>query len=267
VKGVNGSVTTDTLIDADACTQTARSGFGKGQVEPTELRAIPLFAQVAENDLAELAAAASERRYSARARFIRDGGQCHALHVIMEGTAEVFSGSADEEAEAVIEIAQPGAVLLLTSVMTGCAYAASARTLSPARIVTIPATAIRELFDRDGAFARALVGELSRTSCRMLAELRSLKTRTSTERLLNWLLSAAQSNGSHHLKLPFGKRTLASLLGMTPECLSRSFRSLAKQGIVVRGRDVSFADRSGLAKAISSSAKASMDEPILPPTA
>jgi CRP-like cAMP-binding protein len=54
-------------------------------------------------------------------------------------------------------------------------YAAAARTLSPARIVAIPAAAIRELFDGDRTFARAVADELSRASHRTLAELKSLK--------------------------------------------------------------------------------------------
>jgi CRP/FNR family transcriptional regulator, transcriptional activator FtrB len=145
----------------------------------------------------------------------------------------------------------PITVLLLASVMTGSPYVAGARTLSPARIIVLPAAAIRELFYRDQVFARAVVGELSRSCCRMLTELRTFKTHTSAERLLHWLRNAAQYPSSGHFKLPFGKRTLASLLGMTPECLSRSFRNLAKQGIVVRGREVSFADRSAWARAVS----------------
>jgi len=219
------------------------SVYSATRVDIAELKSIRLFTEMPENDLAELAAAASERRFASRALVIREGGQCRALHLIMEGTVEVSSAADDQEA--VIDIAESGAALLLTSVMTECPYAAGARTLSPARIVAIPAAAIRERFDCDRTFARAIVGELSRVSHRMLVELRSLKTRTSTERLQNWLLSVAQSNGSGTFKLLFGKRTLASLLGMTPECLFRSFRSLAKHGVTVRGRDVMFTNGSG----------------------
>ena len=243
MKGVNSLATS--MVDADLHTQVHLPR----RVDIAELKSIQLFAEMADYDLVEVAAAGSERRFAPGALFIREGGQCHALHLIMEGTVEMFSGSDDQEV--VIDIVQPGAVLLLTSVMAGLPYAASASTLSPARIVAISAAAIHELFERDRKFARTVVGELSRASHRMLAELSSFKTRTSTERLLNWLLSVAQSKGSGHFKLPFGKRTLASLLGMTPECLSRSLRGLGKHGITVRGRDVSFADQSAWARAVS----------------
>lgn len=222
----------------------ARARYGR-RIDNVELKSIPLFACMAENDLKELAAISALRRFEPRSTFVRENAKCDTLHVVSEGTIELFSGSDDQET--VIDIVQAGAVLLLASVMAGLPYAAAARTLSPARIIAIPASAIRRLFDRDAAFARAVAIELSRAACRMMEELRSLKTRNSIERLVDWLLQAdAQANGSGHFKLPFGKRTLASRLGMTPECLSRSLRNLAEYGVSVGGRDVTVTDRAAL---------------------
>jgi CRP/FNR family transcriptional regulator, transcriptional activator FtrB len=52
------------------------------------------------------------------------------------------------------------------------------------------------------------------------------------------------SNG--FFKLPFGKRTLASRLGMTAECMSRGLHTLVDQGVLVRGRDIRITDRAAL---------------------
>ena len=40
------------------------------------------------------------------------------------------------------------------------------------------------------------------------------------------------------LTLPYDKRTLASLLGMTPENLSRAFNTLRPYGVDVSGSDI-----------------------------
>jgi CRP/FNR family transcriptional activator FtrB len=211
-----------------------------------ELKAIRLFAQVPADRLQPLAGAASQQRVALRALVIAEGEECDALYGLLEGTVEVFSRFDDQET--VIDVVQPGAALLLACVMTGLPYAAAARALSPARILAIPAAAVRALFESDGIFARAVAEELSRASHRALAELKSLKMHTSVERLADWLLRAdAGSHGSGQFRLPFGKRTLASRLGMTPECLSRSLRNLADHGLTVRGRDVTVADRAALA--------------------
>jgi CRP/FNR family transcriptional regulator, transcriptional activator FtrB len=81
----------------------------------------------------------------------------------------------------------------------------------------------------------------------MLLDLKSLKVRTSIERLADWLINAGEANGNEEFRLTFGKRTLASRLGMTPECLSRSLRTLADRGVTVSGRKVMITDRAALA--------------------
>ena len=48
------------------------------------------------------------------------------------------------------------------------------------------------------------------------------------------------------LELPQDKRTLASLLGMTPENLSRAFNTLKPYGVVVRGNKISLDDLEAL---------------------
>jgi CRP/FNR family transcriptional activator FtrB len=232
-----------------------RRARGVGSVDIAELKSIRLFTQVPADRLQELADAASQQRVGLRAPVIEEGEECDALYGLLEGTVEVFSRFDDQET--VIDVVPPGAALLLACVMTGLPYAAAARTLSPARIIAIPAVAIRGLFDRDRVFARTVAIELSRSSCRIIEELTSLKTRTSIERLADWLVQAdAQADSNGHFKLPCGKRTLASHLGMTPECLSRGLRSLADHGLTVRGRDVTVADRAELAAIIGAVAPA-----------
>jgi CRP/FNR family transcriptional regulator, transcriptional activator FtrB len=213
-----------------------------------DFKSIRLFAGVSDVHLQALAQSAWQERVAARSMVIEEDASCEALYGVLDGTVEVLAGLDDEET--VIDVIELGSVLLLACVITGRPYVASVRTLSPARIMAVPAPAVRELFDGDKAFARNVAAELSRSSWRMLWDIKSLKVRTSIERLADWLITAAdgQGNGNGHseFRLPFGKRTLASRLGMTPECLSRSLRSLAAHGVRVRGREVTVADRAAL---------------------
>jgi len=215
-------------------------------VSLADFKSIRLFAAVPDDNLQPLARTAWQERLPARATVIEQDAPCEALYGLIEGTVEVLSGV--DEQETVIDVVEPGAVLLLACAVTAVPYIASVRTLSPVRILAAPATAVRELFDGDKAFARSVAAELSRSSCRMILDLKSLKVRTSIERLADWIIDAGdQANGNGEFRLPFGKRTLASRLGMTPECLSRSLRSLAAHGVQVRGREVILADRATLA--------------------
>jgi CRP/FNR family transcriptional regulator, transcriptional activator FtrB len=213
---------------------------------PADFKSIRLFADVPDPHLQELARTAWQERLPPRTAIFEQDAPCEALYALVEGTVEVLSRFDDEET--VIDVVAPGSVLLLACVVTAIPYIASVRTLSAVRILAVPAPAVRGLFDGDKAFARSVAGELSRSSCRMILDLKSLKVRTSIERLADWLIDAGhQGNGNGEFRLPFGKRTLASRLGMTPECLSRSLRALSAHGVRVRGREVTLADRAALA--------------------
>ena len=52
--------------------------------------------------------------------------------------------------------------------------------------------------------------------------------------------------GAGPFDLPFGKARLASLLGMTPENLSRAFRNLQAYGVTVNGSRISITDQRDL---------------------
>jgi CRP/FNR family transcriptional regulator, transcriptional activator FtrB len=91
---------------------------------------------------------------------------------------------------------------------------------------------VRDILGRDNPFARAVVAELALRYRDLVRALKGQKLRTGTERLANWITQTDARNGpTGHVILPFEKRRLVSLLGMTPENLSRSFTALASPGL------------------------------------
>ena len=73
---------------------------------------------------------------------------------------------------------------------------------------------------------------------------KDLKLRNSTERLANYLLRQQKAQGvGPEFDLPLEKRRLASFLGMTPENLSRAFKSLQAYGVAVNGNRITIADQ------------------------
>jgi CRP/FNR family transcriptional activator FtrB len=138
---------------------------------------------------------------------------------------------------------QPVGTFILAAVLKDAVYLMSARTCQRSKILLIPSEKIRETFQKDEAFARAIVIELARCHRGVVKEYKDLKLRTSVERLANRLLRNREDQGGEgKLKLPHEKRTLASLLGMTPENLSRAFNTLKPYGVEVDGAIVSLKD-------------------------
>jgi CRP/FNR family transcriptional activator FtrB len=128
----------------------------------------------------------------------------------------------------------------------------SGRSVEGSQILMIPAETVREIFARDHVFARAVVRELSGRYRAVVKALKNHKLRNAVERLANCLLRLHQEQGSSGmLTLQVDKRTLAALLGMTPENLSRAFSTLRPYGVEVNGREIrltQLADLRALAK-------------------
>ena len=209
------------------------------------IRALPLFRDMSEANFAALVAAAFLQRFPLHTTLINEGDLPDFLHIVVDGSVEMFSSHNGHETT--IDILRPVATFILAAVIRDEPYLKSARTLAPARILMIPAQTVRDVFDRDSAFARAIVNELAERYRVIVRSLKNEKLRTSAERLANWILQAdAQQGNRHSVELAFDKRKLASRLGMTPENLSRNLALLAKYGVKSSGRDILIEDATAL---------------------
>ncbi len=211
------------------------------------VRALPLFRDMSEAHFDELMRAAFLQRFPQHVTLIREGEQPDFLHVVLDGAAELF-GTHDAH-ETTLDIIYPVTSFILAAVIRDEVYLKSARTLTPAQILMIPAQTVRDVFDRDAAFARAIVNELAERYRTIVRSLKNEKLRNSAERLANWILCTdARQGNQHSIELTFDKRTLASRLGMTPENLSRNLASLSKHGVKSSGRGIIIEDAAALAK-------------------
>ena len=144
---------------------------------------------------------------------------------------------------------KPVSTFILAATIKEAPYLMSARTIEKSRIALIPSQDVRAVFDTDAHFARAIVSELAMCYRSVVKNTKDLKLRTSLERLANYLLRQQQyAGGANEFELPVEKRRMASLLGMTPENLSRAFKGLGPYGVVVSGNRVEITDQDDLTK-------------------
>lgn len=211
------------------------------------VRALPLFRGMAPGHFESLMKAALLQRFPPAVTLIIEGDLPDFLHVVVEGTVELFATHAGRETT--IATLDPLTTFILAAVIRDEVYLKSARTLAPSRILMIPAGAVRDIFGRDANFARAVVVELASRYRGIVRALKNQKLRTSAERLAGWILLADRRNGgSGRVRLGYEKRTLAALLGMTAENLSRNLAILARHGVTTDGRDIAITDRERLAQ-------------------
>lgn len=202
-----------------------------------DVRALDLFADMEAANFEELMQAAYLQRFPPQVQLITEGEPADFLHVVVEGTVELFANTNSRETTMVI--VEPVATFILAAVLRDAVYLKSARTLTPARILLIPAENIRAVFERDAAFARSMVSELAARYRDIVKLLKNQKLRAAVERLANYLIAEHRKQGGNgSVMLPVDKRTVAALLGMTPENLSRAFSTLGPYGVVVNGGEI-----------------------------
>lgn len=201
------------------------------------VRALELFAAMSEESFDLLMQAAFLQWFPPQVTLIEEGGPADFLHVVVDGAVEMVARGNDRETT--MAIMEPVSTFILAAVLRDAVYLMTARTLERSRILMIPAESIREAMARDPSFTGAIVWELAGAFRGAVKSLKSQKLRTGVERLANWLLVAHQEQGGGGtVRLAFDKRTLAALLGMTPENLSRAFATLRAYGVEVSGRDI-----------------------------
>ena len=210
-----------------------------------QVRHTELFAGISDEALAALTTGAFLQLFPPHVELFREGEEADFLFVVMEGLVELFATW--NEREAAITTVRPTGTFILAAVVRGARYLMSARTLGRCRLLMLPASNVRQAVRDDAAFALAMVDELSGCYRAAVKAQKNLKLRNGVERLAAYILQISTQARSAEFELPFDKRTLASLLGMTAENLSRAFATLRSYGVVVTGARISLADGHDLA--------------------
>lgn len=209
------------------------------------VRALDLFRDMDEARFDSLLNAAFLQRFPERVTLIEEGGSSDFLHVVIDGTVELYATL--DKRESTMTVLSPVSTFILAAVLKDAVYLMSARTKTPSRVLMIPSQNVRDAMAEDDAFARSIVNELASCYRGVVRNQKNLKLRTGVERLASYIAHQHVRQGANgKLKLPIDKKTLASMLGMTPENLSRAFSTLRKSGVKVDGAEININSNSEL---------------------
>ena len=213
--------------------------------EYREIRKLDLFAQMADDNFTSLMRGAYVQNFPAQIELITEGEPSDFLHILVSGSVDLFSAWNGRDTS--MATVRPISTFILAATIKDAPYLMSARTLEKSRIALIPSQDVRATFDADSNFARAIVTELAQCYRSVVKAQKDLKLRTSLERLANYLLRQQRhAGGGAAFELDFEKRRLASVLGMTPENLSRAFKGLQPYGVTVNGTRITIGNQGDL---------------------
>lgn len=205
------------------------------------VKGLPLFADSAPDTFRVATAGAHLQRFPAGTLLLLEGDPADFLYVLLDGQVELHGTWNDRET--VLSILRPVSTFILAAVVLDASALMSARTIDRCEILMIPGDAIRTAMRLDPRFAVSVARDLAGGYRGLVRTIKNHKLRNGVERLANYLLAlrAADNSGSS-VMLHHEKRILASLLGMTPENLSRAFSALQAHGVSVQGARVSMSN-------------------------
>lgn len=210
-----------------------------------KIRSLNLFESLSDSNFDTLMQAAYLQTFPAQLELITEGDPADFLYVVVEGCVELYARNND--LETTMAMVRPIGTFILAAVLKDAVYLMSARTSRKSTLLLLPSENVREMFESDDAFSRSIVVELASCYRAVIKEHKDVKLRSAVERLANRILRYHSDQGaSGKLELPHDKRTIASLLNMAPENLSRAFNTLKRYGVAVDGNTIQLSDLKAL---------------------
>lgn len=206
-------------------------------VDLARVRALPLFAGCSPETFRRVVSGAFLQRFPAGTTLLLEGDAVDFLYVLLDGLVELEGTWNDKETT--LAVLRPVSTFILAAVVIDADALMSARTIERSDILMLSGAALRDAMKADAGFAFTVAEELAGCYRGVVRALKNQKLRGGAERLANYLITQRlRQGGDPTFILPHEKRVLASLLGMTPENLSRAFAALADYGVETNGPKV-----------------------------
>jgi CRP/FNR family transcriptional activator FtrB len=215
------------------------------------LRRLPLFAGASDATVQDILARTPIVMVQRHQLAVREGTIPSSVMVVLSGRLSLSTQMSGEQPVVIgivgrEELVMPGAAIVAS------AYPLSARAIEETRMAAIPLADLWAGTEHDHRFAMELARLASGEWQALLAMLKDYRLRSAPQRFAAYLVRLAKEagrpeSGPAEVELADDRKTLASLLGMTPENLSRTIAQFRERGVIISGRQVSIADLGALA--------------------
>ncbi len=205
---------------------------------------LPLFQALTPHHLDEIAADAKEIRLEKGETLFHRGDVSTGFHVVVFGQLQLSINS-PQGGKKIVEIIGPQQSLGEAVMFLSRPYPVSCGALTDSLIVHVARDSVDRLLAADPTFARLMLAGLSVRLHSLLHDVESYSLRSSTQRVIGYLLQQCASDEGKdvEVELPTSKLVIASRLNLTPETLSRVFSDLSRLNLIeVRGRTIAIPD-------------------------
>lgn len=201
-----------------------------GEVEKIRLLgSVPLFAEVREDELRELAPAVFVQQYDDGETLFARGTRADGFVVVIEGEIEVYRDT--EERRQVLHLLGAGEMCGEVPVFHGGHYPASARARGAAEVLYVRAQEFLEAATERPGILLEMLAVLSLRLRQFVGLIDDLSLKSVDARLAGYLLRL-ERDASGRCVLDCSKGELAERLGTIPETISRALGRMRREEII-----------------------------------
>jgi CRP-like cAMP-binding protein len=214
---------------------------------PQILSRLPLFQELAPEQIAALESACRERRLAKGEMLFQKGDLPKGFFVVVFGQIKLAFPSSQGN-EKVVQILGPRQSFGEAVMFLDRPCPVFAEGLVDSLLLHIGSAPVFELLERDPLFARRMLAGLSMRLHSLVEDVETYSLRSSAQRVVGYLLQQCPQQegpceGSFEISLPTSKQVIASRLNLTPETLSRIFHDLSANGLIgVSGKQITIND-------------------------
>jgi CRP/FNR family transcriptional regulator/CRP/FNR family cyclic AMP-dependent transcriptional regulator len=214
------------------------------------LKRVPLFSQLADEMLADLAPHLRRRAFRKNTMIFHRDQTGDALYIIETGKVRVFLPTESGE-EFSIDVLGPGDVFGEMALLDGQPRSASAIALEDTTVHVLGHTEFQRQLAASPQLASALLAMLSRRIRHVLDNAEILASLDVYGRLARVLLDMAQRHGMQDkgivINVALTQQELATMVGATRERINRALATFKTQRLIeMRGRKIAVLDASRL---------------------
>jgi len=165
------------------------------------------------------------------------------LYILLDGQLKLGVTS-PQGSEKIISIVTPGESFGEAILFLERQFPVYAQATLDSDVLLVPKSLIFSMLDNDPLFSRKMLAGLSIRMHQLVQDIEMLSLQSCTQRFIGYLLQiSADAPDASNITLPASKSTIASLLNLTPETLSRTLAKLQQLGLIaVNGKDVMITD-------------------------
>lgn len=207
------------------------------------LKHIPIFAQLDDGFLEELASITVEKRYRKGTIIFMEGDPGEALYFIKSGKVKILKNSTDGR-ELILNIYGSGDVFAEVTLFNDVKYPATAEVIEDATVGVMMNKDVEELVRHNAALALQIIKILNKRLYMAQMKLKQMALSDTYVRTAQMVMKLAQEhgmekNGRMELELELSRQELANMIGTARETVSRALSQFKKEGsIEIKGKKI-----------------------------